>query len=220
MKDFSFGEIHTDFDDHIRKSIRGYADLLSDSVKLGQYFIEAGTSVVDVGCSTGSFLENLRVEVDGCEKIDWIGIDIEGEFQKQWLNHKQCHFEQTLAEEYNFNLCSYVTSFFTLQFVPKNHRKTIVRNIYNGLIHGGAFVFAEKVYSQSAKIQDCMTFIHYDFKSESFSEKEILDKEERLRGVMRVMPENELVQLVEDAGFKVVECFWRNLNFLAWIAIK
>jgi hypothetical protein len=46
--------------------------------------------------------------------------------------------------DYYFENCSYVTSLFTLQFMPIKDRKTVVQNIYNGLNPGGAFVFAEK----------------------------------------------------------------------------
>ena len=36
------------------------------------------------------------------------------------------------------------TSIFTLQFMPRKDRFDVIQNIYNGLNHGGAFIFAEK----------------------------------------------------------------------------
>ena len=72
--------------------------------------------------------------------------------------------------------CNLVTSIFTLQFIPKRDRITIVKQIYNVLPEGGAFIFSEKILSSDPQIEEMMTFCYYDWKRKHFSEKQILEK--------------------------------------------
>ena len=57
---FSFANFADGFDAHIDASIRGYADLIGDCTELSQYFVENGTTVCDIGCSTGRLLAEIR----------------------------------------------------------------------------------------------------------------------------------------------------------------
>ena len=81
------------------------------------------------------------------------------------------------VRDFEFENCSYVTSLFTLQFMPPKDRKAVIDKVYNGLNTGGAFVFSEKVYSCKPKVQDMMTFMYYGEKRKHFSADDILDKE-------------------------------------------
>ena len=47
-----------------------------------------------------------------------------------------------------------------------------------------------------------------------------MNKEQTLRHMLKPNTWNEIHYMVEDAGFKTVEQFWRNHNFLGAIAIK
>ena len=51
------------FDEHINKSIRGYQDLWDDILKFSKYFVEDGTTVIDIGCSTGRLLKAMKLNV-------------------------------------------------------------------------------------------------------------------------------------------------------------
>ena len=59
-----------------------------------------------------------------------------------------------------------------------------------------------------------------DFKREKFTTDDIMNKEQTLRHMLKPNTWNEIHYMVEDAGFKTVEQFWRNHNFLGAIAIK
>ena len=67
---------------------------------------------------------------------------------KEWNN---LVYEVRDARVYDFVCCSLVTSLFTLQFMPPKDRKDTIRNIYNGLNDGGAFIFDEKSFSCNPK---------------------------------------------------------------------
>ena len=104
--------------------------------------------------------------------------------------------------------------------MPKKDRKQVIKNIYNGLNDGGAFIFAEKIYTENAFIQDMLTFNYYDFKRERFNAQDIMDKEKTLRHMLKPNTWPEIESMIKTAGFKSVQVFWQNFIFLGAIAIK
>ena len=86
--EFTFGHGEAEnFDEHIKKSIRGYDNLLQDVVNLSQYFVEQNTTVVDIGCSTGKLLQKIVAKnVIDCE---YVGVEIEKNFVKYLDKTKQ-----------------------------------------------------------------------------------------------------------------------------------
>ena len=126
------------------------------------------------------------------------------------------------VRSYEFDNCNLVTSIFTLQFIPEKERTSIIKQIYDGLNSGGAFIFAEKTIAEHAKIQEIRTFTYYDYKREHFSSDDILDKEKQLRHMMKLNTRKELMNKCATAGFEFnkIESFWQNHSFTAFIAIK
>ena len=154
MADFTFAHREEGFDEHIEKSIRGYSNLLEDVISLSRYFVEDDTTVVDIGCSTGKLTKAMiDYNVDHSNNADWVGVEIADGFvddlkkRKKELNSHNVEFLMEDIRDYQFTNCSLVTSIFTLQFMPKKDRKEVIRNIYEGLNEGGAFIFSEKTTS-------------------------------------------------------------------------
>ena len=173
MVDFTFAHREEGFDEHIEKSIRGYSQLMEDVVALSRYFVENGTTVVDIGCSTGKMTKALidynRDHIEG-SGVEFIGIENAEGFQKD-LRHRtekikkyytNVQFEDRDARYYEYENCSLITSIFTLQFMPKCDRKDTLQHIYEGLNEGGGFIFAEKTICENAHVQDMITFNYYD----------------------------------------------------------
>lgn len=231
MADFTFAHREEGFDEHIEDSIRGYRNLLDDIVNYSRYFVEDNTNVIDIGCSTGKVtLKMLDSNKDHCKDARYVGVEIaEGffddldkrqkEIKKQfpWAN---IEFIKDDICNYKFENCSLVTSVFTLQFMPKRHREKVIQNIYDGLVTGGAFIFAEKTIAQNSLIQDMITFNYYDYKRQNFECKDIMDKEKTLRHMMKPNTWREIEHMLYTAGFKDVQPFWRNHMFVGAIAIK
>jgi tRNA (cmo5U34)-methyltransferase len=223
---FSFARFAGRFDQHIRQSIRGYADLLSDCVSLSEYFVDNDTIALDIGCSTGTFLRTIgQKNHHRCPTAMYIGIDIEESFQEFWqeVADERMHLEVANIVTYEIPpRCSFVTSIFSLQFVIQSERQRIISQICSSLVTGGALIVAEKTLSPMPKLNDMLTSIHYDFKRLSFTEAEILAKERSLRPLMKLWSEEQIINSLVAAGFTAnhVQCFWRNHNFAAFIAVK
>jgi len=222
MSEFSFSSVEN-FDEHIDKSIRGYSDLIGDVCAMSRFFVEDGTNVVDVGCSTGVMLENISVINDKLD-VSYVGIEIEDNFTKDLHDHDDVsYFKGDVVDFDGWANTSMVTSIFTLQFMSKASRVSTVKNIYDSLIPGGVFIFSEKVYFDDAKTDDIVSSIHYDYKRKSFSASDVLDKEHSLRSIMRPDVKSDLVGddgYIKACGFSKCFQFWQNHNFCGWVAVK
>jgi len=228
MTKFTFATRNEGFDNHINASIRHYGDLWNDVLSMSQYFVEDDTNVVDIGCSTGKLLKAMIKQNTFAPRANYIGVEIEEDFyagfeedMRDEVLNKRLTYKTCDVRSFSFNFnCSLVTSIFTLQFMPQRDRHDVIARIYDGLHEGGAFIFAEKTVASSARIHEIRTFTYYDFKRESFSTEDIMDKERTLRHMMKPNTRQELLDMVDDAGFRQVDSFWQNHAFTGFIAIK
>ena len=211
---FSFASIEN-FDEHIDNSIFGYSTLNDSIVKMSEYFIEDGANVYDIGCSTGELLQRLKNRHPNAK---YFGIEQEKNIIKQ---RDDINILQLDIRDINiFNNASFITSVFTLQFINKKDRQGIIDKVYKGLNSGGGFIIAEKIISDSAKIQDIFTFQYYDFKAKNFTSDEILSTERDLRKIMKPTTLQDNIEMLSSAGFKTYDVFWKSFNFIAILAIK
>ena len=230
MVDFTFAHREEGFDEHIDKSIRGYQDLLSDIVSLSRYFVEKETNVYDIGCSTGKLTEAMLKKNQDIEDVHYYGIEVADGFVGDMKSR-----EIKLNSDYSWNKikflhedvrdsmisnASLITSVFTLQFMSMKDRLPMIKKVYNGLNEGGAFIFAEKTICENAKFQEMITFNFYDYKRKFFDTKDIMDKEQTLRNIMKPNTWKQIEKYIYDAGFKDVQPFWRNHMFVGAIAVK
>ena len=229
--DFTFAQREEGFDDHIEHSIRGYKNLLDDIVSLSRNFVEDETNVVDIGCSTGKLTEAfVHSNQNFCKYANYIGIELAPSFFEEldkryermtneyyWAN---IDFQKKDVRQFKFENCSLVTSIFTLQFMPRKDRFDVIKNIYDGLNFGGAFIFAEKTVCEDSRLQEMITFNFYDYKRKHFEASDILEKEKTLRNMLKPNTWKELEGMLECAGFKTAQPFWCNHMFVGAIAIK
>lgn len=228
MAKFTFAQREEGFDNHIEQSIRGYNNLLTDVLKISEYFVEDESVVVDIGCSTGKMLKTMHKQHTFAPKATYVGIEIEDHFYKEYSKDEKeydnLQYFRGDVRDFTFGTeeCSLVTSIFTLQFMPEDQRQDVIKQIYKGLKWGGAFVFAEKTMAESPKIQEIKTFTFYDYKRQYFTSDDILDKEQTLRHMMKLNTRKELVTMCATAGFSFehIDSFWQNHAFTGFIAIK
>ena len=223
---FTFAQRAEGFDTHIDLSIRGYSNLIDDVLKLSEYFVEDDTHVIDIGCSTGKMLRSMISQNSFAKRAVYTGIELEKKFVDGWKLEMIADFTPNLyllnedIRDFNFDNCSFVSSIFTLMFMPPHQRELVIKNVYNGLNSGGAFVFSEKTMADSAKIQDIRTFTYYDYKRTNFTTDDIMDKEKTLRSMAKPNTRDELLNMCKAAGFSKIESFWQNHAFVGFLAIK
>lgn len=223
IHDFSFASHAPQFEEHIKASIPSYEQLMEKCVGLSRRFVQNGTSVIDLGCTTGKLLAAIRKQNEASRpNASYLGIDIEAKFKPFWRQRRASNIRFVRDDIVNcrFYAISYASSLFTLQFIPSANKLPLLRRIHEGLVEGGGFFIAEKVLASTSRLQDALTYPYYDFKLRQFSEREVLDKERSLRGQMTLWTEDELRKALRMVGFKELEAVWGDFPFLAILAIK
>ena len=191
---FSFDTIDN-FDEHIAQSIPNYHTLTEAICDLSTYFMTKDTQVIDLGCSTGKLLERLP------HHGKKIGIDIADNLLPE-SHDDTLYVCKDLRTFTALGESSLILSNFTLQFLPYEDRPNILSMVYDSLIEGGAFIWAEKVREESGELEQVIHGAHYDFKRKAFSAEEILNKERDLRPIMKVNSSMRNQILAENAGLQ------------------
>jgi tRNA (cmo5U34)-methyltransferase len=116
---------------------------------------------------------------------------------------------------------SVVAMNFTLQFIAKGHRDTLVAGIYNGLTPRGVFLFSEKIDHNCPIVAGLQQDMYYNFKKENgYSDLEISQKREALDSVLVPEALEDHLERLKWAGFRTVDVWLKWYNFAALIALK
>ena len=212
------------FDDMLTRSIPQYEVMRRAVFEIGLTYAKPATAIVDLGASRGQAIAPF-VHTLG-EQNTFICIEI-SEAMHQVLTTRFANQNHVIIRQddlryvYPPERASLTLSILTLQFIPIEYRQRIVRSIYNSLVPGGAFVLVEKVLGASAEIDTLMVDRYYALKGENgYSPEQIERKRLSLEGVLVPVTAKWNEELLNMAGFRYVDCFWRWMNFAGWIAIK
>lgn len=222
-------EVTRVFDDMLRRSIPDYDSMRAAVLSVGSRFVKAGSAIVDLGCSRG---EAVAPFVDRYGATCHYALI---ETAPPMLDAARARFrgmveagvvtihDLDLRRNYPANAfgSSLALSVLTLQFTPIEYRQRIVSAVHNALLPGGAFVLVEKVLGSSAETDRLITELYLDSKrAHGYSEEEIERKRLALEGVLVPVTAAWNEDLLARAHFREVECFWRWMNFAAWVAVK
>lgn len=221
------------FDDMLERSIPAYkfmrktCEALALSVVNKSYnlFTTAKPIVIDLGASRGEAIYSLAQKLPN---TTFYAVEISkpmlevlnSRFSK---NENMIIMDRDLKKAHEFlpSNASVIMSVLTLQFTPIEYRQYIVQSIYNSLKPGGAFILVEKVLGASPNINELFVQEYYGFKTENgYSYEDIQRKKASLEGVLVPITAEWNQQLLTQAGFKDIDCFYRCLNFAGWIAFK
>ena len=95
-----------------------------------------------------------------------------------------------------------------------------MKKIYNEVEEDTALFIVEKIRTKELDIHDAYNDLYYDFKrNQDLSDKDILDKNISLRGIMKTLRLDESINILKDIGFKV-DINVKYNNFVSIVAIK
>lgn len=225
---WQFGEDVTDaFDDMLVRSIPQYRVMRDACFALASQYAKKNTDIVDLGCSRGEAMAALIDRFGAYNRF--IGVEV----SQPMLHAARERFakliqagivdirELDLRTNFPSVSASVILSVLTLQFTPIEYRLQIVQNIYDHLVPGGALILVEKVIGAGAQLDRNMVANYYALKAENgYSEEQIERKRLSLEGVLVPVTARWNEELLQMAGFRHVDCFWRWMNFAGWIAVK
>jgi tRNA (cmo5U34)-methyltransferase len=214
------------FDDMLRRSIPQYEVMRAAVNEVARRFVKPRTDVIDLGCSRGETLAPLVDEFG--DRCHYVACDVSqpmlevcrdryhGLIEAGVVDVRECD----LRRDFPPGRASVILSVLTLQFTPIEYRRRIIEAARERMVDGGAFILVEKVFGSSAALDRMLEEIYLGFKAKNgYTQEEIARKKLSLEGVLVPLDAGQNQAMLRESGFRSVECFWRWMNFAAWVAV-
>ncbi|MGB3508308.1 MAG: carboxy-S-adenosyl-L-methionine synthase CmoA [Microcoleaceae cyanobacterium] len=226
-KPFTFNaEVVKVFDNMVSRSVPLYREVVAATVHWTRAYYQPKTRIIDVGCSTGTFLELLGRFLK--QPAILVGIDNSQDMldkaKEKLAQVQQIHQIELICESADncgFENSSVVVMNYTLQFLSLPQRQKLLRSIYAGLVPGGLLFLSEKIRSGCPQFQETITHHYEAFKTRNgYAKNEIERKKEALENVLVPLTESQQLQMLNESGFKQVESSIKLHNFVSFVALK
>lgn len=221
---WSFAEAIDHFDEHILQSVPNCQQQREYVASLSRFFLHANARVYEIGVSTGELAQTVLKRTPE-RQLHYIGLDVEPTMIEKAAHRLQSdpRFSArcTNAVNHSFENPALIISYYTLQFIPLPERKKLLKRIFEALEPGGALILYEKTLGENAQVQDMLSQLYSDFKSEQgLSSDSILNKALALRGVSMPLSLEENRKLLQASGFENIEMIYRAYCFAGYLALK
>jgi len=230
IDDFDFGARTAGvFDDMLDRSVPFYQEIQRMVAELAVDFAQNGTSIYDLGCSTGTSFVRIAAGLPDTTRVRFVGLD----YSKEMLEKAEIKLrEHEFAHPYELSHCdlnagvsienaSVVLLVLTLQFVRPLQREHIIRSIYEGLTDKGCLILVEKVLGENSDFNRLFINHYYELKRRNgYSDLEIAQKREALENVLVPYRLEENKEMLRRRGFTNLDVFFKWYNFCGIIAVK
>ncbi len=220
-------EVAAVFDNMLERSIPHYNVMRKSVFDLACRYVQPRTDIVDLGCSRGTGLAPLVDKFGAYNRF--VGVEISDPMleacRERFTGYIRTGIvdirKMDLRREYPPVQASVTLCILTLQFVPIEYRQTVVKRIYDHTLPGGAVIVVEKVLGSNDESDRAMVDAYYDLKRENgYTQEQIDRKRVSLEGVLVPLTCGWNEELIRNAGFRNIDCFWRWMNFAGWVALK
>lgn len=221
-------EVTDCFEEMLERSIPAYSDMRELVTRIGKRYVRHRTSIIDLGCSTGEAI-NPFIQKFGCQN-NYRLYDVSKPMLEKTRNRYAGWIEEGFVDVQELDIrnglpehtyASLILSVLTLQFTPIEYRQKIIQSIYDGLEPGGALILVEKVLGSNYALDSMLVDEYYRIKADNaYTQEQISAKRKSLEGVLVPITAKWNEEMLKDAGFRNVDCFWRYLNFAGWVAVK
>jgi len=210
------------FDSHINKSVPNYKDSHNLIISLAKDLLSEKSRVLDIGCSTGTLLFKLYSQINF--DLELVGIDISKDminFAKKNNKYSKIKFFNCGLSKFKQSKFDFIISFYTLQFMHSTEKRNFLIDSYKKLNIGGHMIVFDKVTEETGWQQKIFQSAYDDFKRHNeFSNEEIYNKTEKLRGVLHPNSRKENFKLFQDIKFKSSFLLSKNLFFEGYLLKK
>ena len=227
VSDFNFGaDTANVFDEMLVRSVPFYTEIQRMIGEIVGDFAVGGTNVYDLGCSTGATFRMLR---DLDKDVNFVGLDSSAEMlERAHEELREAKFtrryelqRKDLNDEFKIENASVVIMNLTLQFVRPLFRERVMQRIFDGLNHQGCLILVEKVLADESLMNRLFIKYYYDLKRRNgYSDIEISQKREALENVLIPYRLSENQLLLQNAGFRCSEVFFKWYNFCGLLGLK
>ena len=190
-------------------------------------FIQENSNVYDLGCSLGeasiaiaNVITQSNIKIHAVDNSSAMIKQLQFRLKNLNLETSIQLFNKDITET---DICngSFVILNYTLQFIERSQRNSLINKIYSGLNKGGALLLSEKITYEDKEEDVLMQQLHENYKRHNdYSEMEISQKREALEDVLVRDTHEQHVERLQKAGFSKVTILTKYLNFISYLAIK
>jgi tRNA (cmo5U34)-methyltransferase len=226
--DFAFDERTARvFDDMLGRSVPFYSEIQRMTGELAADFAVPGSSLYDLGCSTGTTLAALEPLID--PSVHFLGVDSSAQMLEKARekldalpsSRRRSLLLADLHELDRIENASVVILTLTLQFVRPLHRERLVRTICEGTNPQGCLILVEKLTESDTLFNRLFIDYYYAMKRRhGYSDLEIAQKREALENVLIPYRLEENREMLLAAGYTKFQVFFRWYNFGGMIAVR
>ena len=215
------------FPDMIARSVPGYELVVPMIGMLARRYAQADSRIYDLGCSLGaaSLAMSLAIKARGTKIVAVDNSDAmvarckkntNGQAGMVPIDVRLQNILDTPIEN-----ASVVVLNFTLQFLDRAQRQSLINRIAAGLLSGGVLILSEKICFEDQQEQEAQTDWHHDFKrSQGYSELEIAQKRNALEEVLQPETEASHFKRMQLAGLTRYHRWFQCFSFASYIAFK
>jgi tRNA (cmo5U34)-methyltransferase len=228
IEDFDFGrDTAAVFDDMLDRSVPHYRIIQEMVVELSVDFARPGTTVVDLGCSTGTTIAGLDRALPRDLDVRFLGVDSSEEMlakaQAKLAGPPAGRQVELKKADLNLSLelenVSVALLVLTLQFVRPLQRERLLLDVRRGLVDGGCLIIVEKVLGDTPLFNRLWIDHYYNLKQRNgYSKLEIAQKREALENVLIPYRLDENRELLARTGFAQADTFFKWYNFCGIVA--
>ncbi|NOY67162.1 MAG: carboxy-S-adenosyl-L-methionine synthase CmoA [Gammaproteobacteria bacterium] len=224
--DFAFDDaVVKVFPDMIRRSVPGYAEIITLTGLLAEQYVQPESRCYDLGCSLGAATLSMRQRIPSdCTIVAIDNSQAMIDTCRQQLGDNDKATVELYCQDIqdaDITNASMVVLNFTLQFIEANERLSVLQKIYKGLRPGGLLVLSEKLNFSDVQEQQMQEAMQLSFKrANGYSDMEISQKRSALEKVLIPDTFEQHQQRLQTAGFAQVYQWFQAFNFVSIAAIK
>lgn len=207
------------FPDMINRSVPGYSAIISMIGNITERFSKPNTYLYDLGCSLGA-AATMMASHSQCQVI---GVDSSSAMIERANRYSSDNLRFLCDDITQLELqpASIIVLNFTLQFIPINQRKPLLKKLFNCLIPGGVLILSEKICFEDDRYNQLMIDLHHQFKRDNgYSDMEIANKRNALEHVLLPETKSTHQTRLHDCGFSHIDAWFQCYNFTSLIALK
>lgn len=215
------------FPDMIARSVPGYELVVPMIGLLARRYAQPGSNIYDLGCSLGAASLAISGAVRASD-TQIIAVDNSPAMVaqlKETLDKLDTRVPIEVVEQdilkTRIENASVVVLNFTLQFLDRNQRQSMLERIAAGMQDDGVLIISEKICFENTGEHDRQTAWHHDFKrTQGYSDLEISRKRDALEDVLIPDTEQAHFQRFHDAGFSSAHRWFQCFSFASYIVFK
>ena len=224
IKKWTFETNVSKFDKHISNSVPGYEIAWWICKEMCRNFLSKNTVIYDLGCSTGNKTKELATTYyNDYENLKIIGVDIEKNminYAKKMKGHPSIKYLHEDIRRIKFTKTNIFIVFYTLNFLDQSDKFNLLKKIFKSLKDHGVVFYADKIINDEPVVENITNEIHSLWKLYNFKEKDIFNKNQSIRGVLKPLKTDQIESFVKRAGFKKQILISKILNFNLYMLLK